>query len=107
MVEGQLGRRVSDEDRKHGNTAPVGAWIPHEAFSGTEQLLAYAGFAVALAGQAPIKVVIMDELGRLTGTRKAAMLRRMCELVSKGVIDQFIGCDVEGNMVSGVNCISL
>lgn len=107
MVDGALGRRVSEADREQGNTAPVGAWIPHEAFSGTEQLLAYAGFAVALAGQAPIKLVIMDELGRLTLHRKVALLQRMCELVQRGVIDQLVGCDVEAVEVEGVNVIVL
>lgn len=102
MVDGALGRRVSEVDREQGNTAPVGAWIPHEAFSGTEQLLAYAGFAVALAGQAPIKLVIMDELGRLTLGRKEEMLARMVSLVKRGIIDQFIGCDVEAVSVTGV-----
>jgi hypothetical protein len=107
MEAGALGRRVSEADNEQGNTAPVGSWIPHEAFSGTEQLLAYAGFAVALAQNAPIKLVIMDELGRLTLNRKVALLKRMCELVQRGVIDQFVGCDVEAVEVEGVNVIVL
>lgn len=95
FVEGQLGRRVSQADRDDGNTASVGSWIAHEAFSGTEQLLAYAGFAVALSRQAPIKLVIMDELGRLTVNRRAQLLARMRKLVETGVVDQFVGCDAE------------
>lgn len=93
--DGQLGRRVSKADKEDGNTAAIGSWISHEGFSGTEQLLAYAGFAVALARQAPIRLVIMDELGRLNLTRRVQLLARMRKLVETGVIDQFVGCDVE------------
>lgn len=95
FVDGKLGRRVSELDKHDGITAAVGSWIGHEGFSGTEQLLAYAGFAVALARQAPIKLVIMDELGRLNMERRVQLLARMRKLVETGVIDQFVGCDVE------------
>jgi hypothetical protein len=93
--EGQLGRRVSEADVAQGSKAKVGAWISHEAFSGTEELIAYAGFAVALANRAPFKLVVMDELGRLTEDRRIALVDRMAELVKVGTIHQFIGVDVD------------
>lgn len=87
----ELGRRVSQEDVDAGCTAPIGSWISHEAFSGTEEALSYAAFAVAIAMRAPVKVVILDELGRLDSSTVVAVLGRMTDLVYSGRIDQFIG----------------
>lgn len=69
-------------------------WVSHEAFSGTEDLLAMAGLSVALCQQAPFKCVLMDELGRLTHANKVKLIGRMMELTAQGVIDQFVGVDV-------------
>jgi hypothetical protein len=71
----------------------VGAWIPHEGFSGTERLVAFAGFATAIASTSPIKLVIMDELGRIELGKREQVVMRMSELAREGVIDQFIGID--------------
>lgn len=70
-------------------------WVNHKAFSGSEQLLAYGGMSVALAQESPIKLVVMDELGRLTPENKCKLVTRMDQLCKKGVIDQFIGIDVD------------
>jgi len=67
-ADGELGRTAAA-----GEPVP-GAWIPWETFSGTEELIAFAGLSVALASQAPFKLVVMDELGRLTPKRKAALV---------------------------------
>lgn len=91
--DGELGRRVSQLDLAQGRNAGIDAWISHEAFSGTEELIAYAGFAVAIANRAPFKLVVMDELGRMTEQRKKDVVNRMLELTKMGVIDQFIGVD--------------
>jgi hypothetical protein len=99
--EEELGRRVSAKDRDHGCLAPVGAWISHEAFSGTEEAVAYAAFSVAMAMRSSFRLVIMDELGRMDVTVRAQVLRRMVELVEKGVIDQFIGIDTVEPAVTG------
>lgn len=83
--DGQLGRM----DKNH--------WISHETFSGTEELLAYAGLSVALAQKSPVKLVIMDELGRLIRPIKEKLIERMVELTKAGHIDQFLGIDVYGD----------
>lgn len=67
-----------------------GTWVSHEVFSGTETALAYAGFAVALNQQAPLRIVVMDELW-CAGDMAPQVVERMAELVRDGVIDQFIG----------------
>ena len=96
FCDGELGRRVSKLDNEQGNNAQPGAWVSHECFSGTEQLVSYAAFSVAICMTAPVKVVIMDELGRITHERKAKLISRMEQLVEQNVIDQFIGIDVAG-----------
>lgn len=70
-----------------------GGWIPHTAFSGTEQLLAYAGFSVALARTAGFKLVVLDEMGRLSLSRRQDVAIRMEELIAAGKIDQAILID--------------
>lgn len=102
FVNGELGRRVAQVDREQGNIAPVGAWISHEAFSGTEELLAYAGFSVALCADAAIKIVMLDELGRLDPQRKIDIVNRMLQLTQKGVIDQAILVDVSPKDYHGI-----
>jgi tetratricopeptide (TPR) repeat protein len=79
-------------------------WVSHECFSGTEEAVAYAGLCVALAAQAPFKLVVVDELGIVDDITKEKVLNRMVELVSNGTIDQFIGADVaaEGWRIDGL-----
>jgi len=94
FVGGELGRASSEADRERtGGKLPVGSWIPHTSFSGTEALIGYVGFALAIASKAPFRLVVMDELNRLTPDRKKALMVRITELVEAGVIDQFVGCD--------------
>lgn len=95
FINGQLGRRVIQLDKSSGCEAQVGAWIPFDTFSGTEELLALAGFGVALTGSAPVKLVILDELGRLDARRKVDVVMRMISLSEAGVIDQAILIDVD------------
>jgi DNA repair protein SbcC/Rad50 len=68
-----------------------GTWVSHKAFSGTEKALAYAAISVALAADAPCKIVMIDELGRLDTDNAKRLIERVAELISEGVIDQFIG----------------
>lgn len=108
FANGELGRRVSNLDEQNGNMAPIGSWISHETFSGTEELLAYAGFSIALAQHAPVKLIVMDELGRMRREVKHKLLGRMVQLVKDGIIHQFIGLDVEiGAKQDDVNYIEL
>lgn len=103
----ELGRRVSPADIARGCTAPVGAWISHESFSGTEEAIAYAAFAVAIAMRAPLKVVILDELGRLDADTKRRTVERMVQLVESRVIDQFVGIDTEPVEGVGIYTVDL
>lgn len=95
FLDGELGRRVSKADRDAGIMAPIGAWISRESFSGTEELLAMAGFGLALARMAPFVLVILDEMGWLTTERRKAVATRMCELLKAGTVHQVIMIDSE------------
>ena len=103
----ELGRRVSQYDVDAGCTAAVGSWISHESFSGTEEAIAYAAFSVALAMRATLRIVILDEVGRLDDVTRAKTLERMVELVRAGTIDQFIGIDTCGLETDGLHQIRL
>lgn len=72
-----------------------GQWISHRTFSGTEKALTYAGISVALAWDAPIKIVLMDELGRIDEANQRALVQRMFDLVESGHVDQFVGAATE------------
>lgn len=71
-------------------------WVALNYFSGTQELLAFAGMSVALAKAAPVKVIIMDELGRLSPKNRIALICRVRSLIDDGEIDQFVGIDASG-----------
>ena len=88
--DGELGRCVSEQDRKAGRNVPVGSWIPWRSFSGTEELIGMAAFGLALARTARFKLVVLDEFGRLDDERRRNVLVRVKELVDNGTITQAI-----------------
>lgn len=95
--DGEIGRWIGD------------TWVKHESFSGTEKALTYAGISLALAKEAPIKIVMIDELGRLDPFSLGILMGRMLKLTREGVIGQFVGAlstDQPFAMV-GVNTINL
>lgn len=83
-------------DGEFGYETPEGQWVPADNFSGTEELVAFGGLCVALAAAAPCKIVLMDELGRLTLQNKWRLAERLAGLVDAGVIDQAVLVDVDG-----------
>ncbi len=85
-------------------------WIPHRSFSGTEALLAGAAVSVALARQAPLKIVLLDECGRLQTKNKLALVNRLLNLTAEGFIDQCILVDVDAapyRDIEGVQLIEI
>ncbi len=66
-----------------------------QTMSGYERRLAFAAIQVALASQAPMKLVIIDEATVLDGDRKLAVIERIRDLVHKGKLDQAIIVDTE------------
>lgn len=80
-----------DGDIGFGND---GSFYSHRSFSGTEKALAYAAISVALSQGAPIRLVVIDELGRLTPANKARLILKLCELTKRGELDQALLVDV-------------
>lgn len=78
-------------------------WVRHKTFSGSEKALAYAGISAALAADAPVKIVMIDELGRLEESNRVALVMRMLELTDSGTIDQFIGADTDQSLYAKVS----
>lgn len=97
FIDGDLGRRVSVIDRaRPGFVATLGSWITHETFSDSEKRIAYVGFSVAMAAEAPVKLVVVDEMATMTVSRKVQFVDRLIQLVRKGIIDQAICIEPEG-----------
>ena len=71
-----------------------GRFIPFVSLSGAQEVMAVAGLQLALAAESPTKLVIMDELGRLSPPTKQRLIDTLQELLQNGHIQQFIGCDV-------------
>ncbi len=77
-----------------------GGWVAHKTFSGTERLITYAAISIALAASAPVRVVLLDEIGRANPSRKGnpslilKILTLLGKLVDEGKIDQYIAVDV-------------
>jgi hypothetical protein len=92
FTEGLLRSKLEFRDGELGRTED-GGWVPHTSFSGTEQLLAYAGFSVALARTANFRLVVLDEMGRLSLGRRQDVAIRMEELLAAGKIDQALMID--------------
>jgi hypothetical protein len=92
FTDGILRGKLEFRDGEIGYQAD-GQWITHDTFSGTEEAIAYAGLAVALAQESKLKLVLIDELGIIDPVTRYSILDRMLALVADGTIDQFIGAD--------------
>ena len=71
-----------------------GLWVGHRTFSGTEKAIGYAAIQAALANRAPVRIMLIDELGRIGDRRLFLLLAAISQHLQKsGLIDQFIGID--------------
>ena len=76
-----------------GARTPAGSWIPYDALSGSEQIIAAAAVQIALCERAPAKILMLDELSRMTHDTKAAFAAVLQELLDKKIVDQVIVVD--------------
>jgi DNA repair exonuclease SbcCD ATPase subunit len=108
ITEGILPTRLQFRDGDVGMLRE-GTWVSHRTFSGMEKALAYAGISAALAHRSPIKIVMIDELGRMTGRYQRLLLERMLQLYEAGKIDQFIGVSpaAQEDLPESVNVLSM
>lgn len=68
-------------------------WVAHHTFSGVEKALAYAAIQAALAEQAPVKIMIVDEMARVHDDYLAQFFGAVVRAVKAGKLDGFIGVD--------------
>jgi DNA repair exonuclease SbcCD ATPase subunit len=95
FTDGVMRRPLSIEGGELGYRTAEGQWVPYRAFSGTEQAIAFAAFQAALGARAPIRLVIMDELGRLDSGNRRRLLENVVHALQDGAIEQFVGVDTE------------
>jgi DNA repair exonuclease SbcCD ATPase subunit len=81
-----------NREKNELGTVRAGIWIGHRTFSGTEKAVAYAAIQAALASASPLRVMIIDELGRLRNKHVRALFAAVKTAISAGRIDQFVGC---------------
>ena len=68
----------------------AGAFVPVEVLSGTERAIIIAALKVCFAPKGQ-RILIVDELARLTETPRQAFLGAVQIMIQEGEIDQFIG----------------
>lgn len=90
----------------------VGRWsgakfITHRTMSGTEKALTYIGIATALSARAPIKLVILDEIGRLDHGNQYEVIMALADMIERKKIDQAIVVGT-GLQLAGIeSCLSI
>lgn len=65
-------------------------FISHKTFSGTEKALTYVAIAAALSSKSKLRVLMLDELARLTPEVQGFLMGKLSSAISAGLIDQVI-----------------
>lgn len=82
------------KDGEIGRETPTG-FASHRVFSGTEKALTYCAASIALAAGAPIKLAILDEMGRLDSKNKQTVVTNVLALITNGTLDQCVLVDTD------------
>ena len=94
FTDGNLRAPLEYRDSEIGMTWD-GNWIEIGEFSGMQQIFALAGLGVALTQDNDgLRIIMVDELGRLDIDHKMALVERLRFLIGRGVIDQALLADV-------------
>jgi hypothetical protein len=72
-----------------------GTFVGSNTFNGAWAAVAFLGLATALCQDAKQRVVIFDELSRFDVKSKVKLIERMLLLTASGVVDQFLGNDLD------------
>lgn len=76
--EGEIGMRVGSQ------------FISNRAFSGTEAAIVMMGLTAGLAARSKLRVLILDEIGRLDTVNAGLLVGNLTRMVAEKHIDQFI-----------------
>lgn len=103
---GQLLKHPLEYDREQmdvGMRNEAGWFWSHRSWSGIEKALGYAALSVALAQDAPVRLIVIDELGRLDAKRKGDLVAALIGMYRAGDIDQAILVDVAQTFPASVH----
>jgi len=94
----QLFANVAVECKLGVRDGDIGAWVngsfvPYEALSGSEQLLAAAAVQLGLCFKAPCRILLLDELSRMSNETKHELKSILRNLLDEKLVDQVIVCD--------------
>lgn len=89
---------VLTECRLSVNDGEIGAWhgaawVSFDALSGTEQLAAAAAIQAGLASTAPFRLLVLDELSRMTPETKGGFVAALNTMIAQGAVHQAIVID--------------
>jgi hypothetical protein len=79
-----------------------GRWITAATFSGAETAATHAAISAALGAQAPVKIAVVDELQRMDAALKRLFVINVGKAINDGVLDQFVGADVDGTVYEAI-----
>lgn len=68
-----------------------GRFVSSRTFSGIEQKVTFAALGLALAVNAPFRIMLLDEMGVFTPEAQSTLLRTVSDLIAAKLLDQFIG----------------
>lgn len=71
----------------------AGVWVTHRTFSGTEKALTYAAIQAALTATSPIRIMMLDELGRIATEHLETLNAAFEAAVTSSYIDQVVAID--------------
>jgi DNA repair exonuclease SbcCD ATPase subunit len=97
MFKGVLDMPLCYKDGVIGTESPTG-FYSMRSFSGAEKALAMCAISLALAAESPVKIVVLDELGRLSADNKVRLVTLVLQLQAAGTINQaiFVDTSLEG-----------
>jgi chromosome segregation ATPase len=93
LCAGVLEHPLAYRDGEIGMAKPNG--FITKTLSGTERALTRCAVSLALAAESPLKIVILDEMGRLSARNKQRVLENIADLIHEGAIDQAILVDTD------------
>lgn len=106
-VQGILRAPLAFHGDEVGMFEASGSFTTHRTMSGTEKALTYIAVAAALSEQGTVRVLILDEMGRLDRDNRENVMIRLKHAVEEGWIDQAILIDTEPTLVDGWQQIAL
>lgn len=110
FANGILPSKLEYDNGAIGRRDEKGRWIASETFSGAEQLATHAALSAALGSQAPLRLIIIDEMGRFDPQAKKRFMENALVALhgpngdgKDALIDQLIVADVLPDCYQEIN----